>query len=94
MSPRDDLADMQADLDKRLSIHEAICAERYEKIVGRLDEMKTIAADQRLSLASVVASLTEGSGRGRALREALAYLIAFASILAALYSGSLGHFGK
>ncbi len=94
MPPRDDLADIQMDLDKRLSVHEAICAERYGKIVAGLEEMKEIVAEQGKSLASVAIRLTERAGSGRAVREAIAYIIAVSSIIAALYSGGLVHGGK
>jgi hypothetical protein len=30
--------ELAADTDKRLSVHEAICAQRYESIQGRFDE--------------------------------------------------------
>jgi hypothetical protein len=85
---------MQVDLDKRLSVHEAVCAERYGKIVAGLDEMKVIVAEQGKSLASVAVRLTERAGSGRAVREVIAYVIAISSIVAALYSGGLVHVGK
>jgi|GEM_PF-7054423 hypothetical protein len=94
MPPRDDLEDMQADLDKRLSVHEAICAERYGKIVAGLEEMKAIVAEQGRSLAALAAKMTERAGSGRAVREVVAYLVAIAGIVAALFSGGLVHPGK
>jgi hypothetical protein len=30
--------DLVSDTDKRLSVHEAVCAERYENIQGRFDD--------------------------------------------------------
>jgi len=31
---------MDADVDKRLAVHEAVCAERYRSIEGKLDNSK------------------------------------------------------
>ena len=83
-----------ADLDKRQSVHEAVCAERYEKIVASLEEVKTTVAQHGGSVATIATQLTERSSSGRTVREVVAYLIAGASIVAALYSGGLVHVAK
>lgn len=33
-----DVHELATDTDKRLSVHEAVCAQRYESIQGRFDE--------------------------------------------------------
>ena len=33
-----DVQELASETDKRLSVHEAICAQRYESIQGRFDE--------------------------------------------------------
>jgi hypothetical protein len=34
----DEVHELATDTDKRLSIHEAVCAQRYESIQGRFDD--------------------------------------------------------
>jgi len=50
--------ELATDTDKRLSVHEAICASRYENIQGRFDDgkkrMKTIETLLYITIAAVL----------------------------------------
>jgi hypothetical protein len=93
MAPREAIDETVANLDKRQSVHEAECALRYRQIVSGLEEMKMIVTKQGDALARFAAKMTERAGSGRAAREIVAYGIALAGILSALYSGGLVHSG-
>ncbi len=105
MPPHESLEDEVAELDKRQSVHEARCEERYATIVKELGEMKTNATASvlaqgvemralTLTVQTLSNKMTEKAGSGKAVREIVAYIIAFLSFIAALYSGGLVHVGK
>ena len=59
------------ELDKRLSVHEAVCAERYETLIGRLGRIEKImlAVSGALiaGMAALVARLLTAMGRAGGL---------------------------
>jgi hypothetical protein len=59
MEPTHELA---TETDKRLSVHEAICAQRYESIQGRFDEGSKRMAKIEYLLYAVIAAVLLGPG--------------------------------
>jgi hypothetical protein len=59
------------ELDKRLSIHEAVCAERYETLIGRLGRiekiMLAVSGTLIAAMAALVVKLLTAVGRGSGL---------------------------
>lgn len=54
--------ELAAETDKRLSVHEAICAQRYENIQGRFDDGKKRMAKVEYLLYVVIAAVLLGPG--------------------------------
>jgi hypothetical protein len=59
MEPIHELAN---DTDKRLSVHEAVCAQRYESIQGRFDEGSQRMTKIEYLLYAVIAAVLLGPG--------------------------------
>jgi hypothetical protein len=59
MEPIHELAN---DTDKRLSVHEAVCAQRYENIQGRFDEGSKRMTKIEYLLYAVIAAVLLGPG--------------------------------
>lgn len=57
-----DVQELAADTDKRLSVHEAICAQRYENIQNRFDEGSRRMTKIEYLLYVVIASVLLGPG--------------------------------
>jgi hypothetical protein len=56
------LSELLHDLDKRVSTHEAVCAERYEAIEKRLDQGAKVMRELRLLIYAIVGLLALGEG--------------------------------
>jgi len=54
--------DLANDTDKRLSVHEAICAQRYESIQGRFDDGSKRMTKIEYLLYVVIAAVLLGPG--------------------------------
>ena len=53
-----DVHELASETDKRLSVHEAICAQRYESIQGRFDDgSKRMTKIERLLYVVILATL-------------------------------------
>jgi len=53
---------MDADVDKRLAVHEAVCAERYRSIEGKLDNSKDRMRNIEYMLYAVILAVLFGPG--------------------------------
>jgi hypothetical protein len=58
----EDVRDLASDTDKRLSVHEAICAQRYENIQGRFDDGSKRMTKIEYLLYVVIAAVLLGPG--------------------------------
>jgi hypothetical protein len=54
--------ELATETDKRLSVHEAICAQRYENIQGRFDDGKKRMTKVEYLLYVVIAAVLLGPG--------------------------------
>ena len=54
--------DLVSDTDKRLSVHEAVCAQRYENIQGRFDDGSKRMTKIEYLLYVVIATVLLGPG--------------------------------
>jgi hypothetical protein len=54
--------DLVSDTDKRLSVHEAVCAQRYENIQGRFDDGSKRMTKIEYLLYVVIAAVLLGPG--------------------------------
>jgi hypothetical protein len=57
-----DVHELASETDKRLSVHEAICAQRYESIQGRFDDGSKRMARIEYILYVVIAAVLFGPG--------------------------------
>jgi len=57
-----DVQELASETDKRLSVHEAICAQRYESIQGRFDDGSKRMARIEHILYVVIAAVLFGPG--------------------------------
>jgi hypothetical protein len=57
-----DVQDLASDTDKRLSVHEAICAQRYENIQDRFDDGSKRMTKIEYLLYVVIATVLLGPG--------------------------------
>jgi hypothetical protein len=57
-----DVHELASETDKRLSVHEAICAQRYENIQGRFDDGSKRMARIEYILYVVIAAVLFGPG--------------------------------
>jgi hypothetical protein len=57
-----DVQELASETDKRLSIHEAICAQRYENIQSRFDDGSKRMAKVEYLLYAVIAAVLFGPG--------------------------------
>jgi hypothetical protein len=57
-----DVQELASETDKRLSIHEAICAQRYENIQSRFDDGSRRMAKVEYLLYAVIAAVLFGPG--------------------------------
>jgi hypothetical protein len=57
-----DVHELASETDKRLSVHEAICAQRYENIQGRFDDGSKRMARIEHILYVVIATVLFGPG--------------------------------
>lgn len=53
---------MESDVDKRLAVHEAVCAERYRSIEGKLDNGKDRMRNIEYMLYAVMLAVLFGPG--------------------------------
>jgi hypothetical protein len=58
----EDVHDLASDTDKRLSVHEAVCAQRYESIQGRFDDGSKRMTKIEYLLYVVIAAVLLGPG--------------------------------
>lgn len=58
----EDVAEIVAENDKRLSVHEAVCAQRYEVIQSRFDEGSKRMTKIEYLLYAVIAAVLLGPG--------------------------------
>lgn len=58
----DEVHDLANDTDKRLSVHEAVCAQRYENIQGRFDDGSKRMAKIEYLLYALIAAVLLGPG--------------------------------
>lgn len=58
----EDVAEVVAENDKRLSVHEAVCAQRYEVIQSRFDEGSKRMTKIEYLLYAVIAAVLLGPG--------------------------------
>jgi len=58
----EDVHDLASDTDKRLSVHEAVCAQRYENIQGRFDDGSKRMTKIEYLLYVVIAAVLLGPG--------------------------------
>jgi hypothetical protein len=98
------IAGKQADIAAQQKTHEEVCGERYKglseditdlkaDLAGNAAELKSDMKVMGSAVADIARKMTERVGGSQAVREVISYVIAIASILAALYSGGLVHVG-
>jgi septal ring factor EnvC (AmiA/AmiB activator) len=88
------IAGKQSDIAAQQTTHEEVCGERYKGLAENIVELKSDLKEMGAAMADIARKMTERAGSSRALREVVAYAIAVASIVAALYSGGLVHPGR